>query len=580
MAASTLALVLRYAFTSPFADDWHWVPVICGSQPLDAAWLWQAENQHRVPLGKLVYLGIGWLSGFDFRANAIASVVLLALISLLLLWMVRRVRGRSSAIDVLIPLLLMHWGQAINLVWGFQLYYVLATVLGGVVLSIIVASRGSISLGTALATTALLAAMAACGGPGVCYVPAIALWIGYGAWLRWHDGRAHARRDAAILLALAVAAIALALAHGAGRPPVDEFATTPAQAEPLVGAIQFLSISVGRFGRTLWPVSGVIILALVFTALGRLAGVAWRMPQERARAAGLALFLAAIATTALATGLARSQLGPKYCMNERYMTLAAPLVIGLYFVGVCYGPAVHGRWLRLGLAVAIVAVALGYNLNGLHHAREYRAKIDRLEGLVQDGFSPRAVAGRCHVDMQIAESPLQSRLELLRAARLGPYRRGLPAPVEQHDALVVPLVRPVANDAIPIRTLVAANDVLEQPLLPSRAERLARIDIRFRDDMRSQPPVATFLWSIDQIGPSTTRRTLRQGRCRPEDLRDPLYVTLTMEPVAAPPGARLRLVLHADPEGAGDKPLRLPRYESVDGEKRENLAGFLYFLLP
>ena len=90
MTASTLAYVYRHGLTSPWADELRWVPVITGGEPLAAKWIFQIENQHVLPLVKLVYMGMGRATGFDFRAAALLNAVLLAAAALAMMLAVAR----------------------------------------------------------------------------------------------------------------------------------------------------------------------------------------------------------------------------------------------------------------------------------------------------------------------------------------------------------------------------------------------------------------------------------------------------------------------------------------------------------
>jgi len=327
----------------------------------------------------------------------------------------------------------------------------------------------------------------------------------------------------------------------------------------------------------LWPVSGAVTAAVILAALGILAKVWRRAPDQRARSAGLALVIASVSTVALAIGLMRSHLGPRYCLEERYMALAAPLVIALYFVGVCYGPSLRSARLRIALTLALVGITASYGRNGVHHAQDCRQKIDRLESMVQDGLSPAAIAVRCHVDMQEGVPSLARRLGLLREKGISPFRNGPPAITQ--DATVVPLVREVPGGAVCRWTNVGSDACFEQPL-PSLGEKpLYRIDLRVRDQLRSRSRAGTFAWAIDQVGPGTQRRTLRQGVCREELQRDPLYATLTMAPLRVPRSASLALVLRPDRTAASDRPtLRLPLYEGeIAAQKQPLLEGYLFF---
>src|SRR5262249_42934019 len=78
MTAAAPVLVGAYGDNVPWWDDWVMVPTLTGTQPVTLGWLWAPHNEHRIPLGKLLYLGLLRPAGRDFRAGMVFQVVALA----------------------------------------------------------------------------------------------------------------------------------------------------------------------------------------------------------------------------------------------------------------------------------------------------------------------------------------------------------------------------------------------------------------------------------------------------------------------------------------------------------------------
>ena len=78
LALAVLLYIAGHAHNVPYYDDWVMVPVLSGAQQVDAGWLWQAHNDYRIPLPKLVLLALYHLSGWDFRVGMYANALLLA----------------------------------------------------------------------------------------------------------------------------------------------------------------------------------------------------------------------------------------------------------------------------------------------------------------------------------------------------------------------------------------------------------------------------------------------------------------------------------------------------------------------
>ena len=78
LALTVVLYIAEYGHNVPYYDGWSMVDVLRGTQPVDAAWLWQAHNDHRIPIPKMVLLALYHLSGWDFRVGMYANATLLA----------------------------------------------------------------------------------------------------------------------------------------------------------------------------------------------------------------------------------------------------------------------------------------------------------------------------------------------------------------------------------------------------------------------------------------------------------------------------------------------------------------------
>ena len=74
MLAAALWFVMTCGKNVPFMDDWEIVPALSGAQPITANWLWSQHNEHRIPLPRLLLLGLFSVSGNDFRAGMFFNV--------------------------------------------------------------------------------------------------------------------------------------------------------------------------------------------------------------------------------------------------------------------------------------------------------------------------------------------------------------------------------------------------------------------------------------------------------------------------------------------------------------------------
>jgi hypothetical protein len=570
MTASTLVFVYRHGFTSPWADELRWMPQIAGQEPLTARWFLEMENQHVLPLVKLAYMGLGRATDFDFRDIAFLNAILLVGTALAMMIAVARMRGQASVLDVLIPVALLHWGHYLNLIWGFQLCYVLPTALGCLLLLVVSANRTELSVGRACLASTLTIAAALCGGPGIFYLWAMAAWIAYGGLRRW---RSHRPAAVAIMVLAVLSLLPLAL----WVPTLLQVKGVAASGGQgwrvmLPGTLQFLSMSPGKTGGETHPFSGLVVLILIALA----AWILWRAwrrePEQRLRAAGLGLFLGGCLSMALGIGLTRGAIG---CLQGRYILLASPLVLGLYLVGVCYGPAIRRGGVRWACVAALVGLAILYNVKGLRLTPDIECHVRRLEESVREGLPIPAIAARYFDDMQDPPAESFTRdLERMRAAGLGPYRRGQPVGPQRN--VVVASMLPIPSPPIPADVKVlGGRDELVQPFVATHAIPLYRIDVEAYPSRRAAVRIRWEIIELDEKGQRTTRA---QGQYA-FDPADPGYARLVFEPFTPTPSHRLELRIVPDGDTAGR--LRVPQYPVQSQSQRADsplgIRGFLYY---
>jgi hypothetical protein len=126
-------MVLSTHSSLPHWDEWELVDRVASGKPLSIAWLWAQHNEHRILFSKLLFLA-------DLRFFRGAQVLLLASIFLiitaqvvLLSWSLHALGGLRGATwrtgTGLIAFCLMSPVQQENLVWGFQVSFVLPTTM-------------------------------------------------------------------------------------------------------------------------------------------------------------------------------------------------------------------------------------------------------------------------------------------------------------------------------------------------------------------------------------------------------------------------------------------------------------------
>lgn len=435
LLVGALALVAGWGSNVPSWDDWDMVPTLTGDQPVTAEWLWSQHNEHRVPVPRLLYLALNRLTVVDFRTTMYFDVLAMAGLAAAMLLLAARLRGRAGLADLFFPVVLLHWGHAVNLLWGWQLQFFTSVVLACIALLAVVAANPRAP--TVVATCAVLLTM--CGANGLGLVPALALWplmlaVAPSAWIGGEE-----RRPGATAVVLALLALVLTGLYFVGWQPVPYHPKSYSVRHTIETAGQFLSIGMGPAIRSLWPWAGLAVL-LFFGATGIRLVLAWReRPPERARVLGLACALAAIASLAVGLGLGRNGFEP------RYVVLAAPAWCTAYFVWQLYGPAGVAARVHTGLAVVALGM-LGPNIAaGLAYARELRGALAGFERDLAAGVPAHQLIRRHGTWLHPHQDIVADYLVLLRRAGIGQYRSLQPEPPFH----TIPVgLSPVASDRL------------------------------------------------------------------------------------------------------------------------------------
>src|SRR5690349_12683202 len=210
--ASALAIVLGFIARDgrnlPFEEDWLMVAPMTHHEPHLGAWLWSQNSEHRLPLPRLANLGLLRATG-DFRSTMVFDTLILAAAAGGMILAARRLRGgRTSLADAFFPLLLLHLGQWDNLLWAWQIQFVLPTVLVCTVLLAILAHpssppSGALAVGAVLAVASLPLA----GANGLVLAPPLAAWLVYAWWVSRRSGAAAAPGSMAALGGVAALAL-------------------------------------------------------------------------------------------------------------------------------------------------------------------------------------------------------------------------------------------------------------------------------------------------------------------------------------------------------------------------------------
>ncbi len=436
----TLAVLLVQAFIIianngrdvPLAEDWLMVPALTGHEARLLSWLWYPINEHRIPVPKLLYLGVLKLSGGDFRSGMVFNALTLAALAAASLRVASGRRGGLRISDAFLPLVLLNAGEAANYAWGWQIQYVLAVLFTCVPLLVMVRYGAFPPVGPTVAAAISIACLPFTGANGLIFFAALAPWyVLVMLRQRWEPrppgARVRLRLLGAGLLAgaLCTASYVIFYENQGWKPP------NPGLRPTVETALRFAEMAIGPGGWEHRTATAAVTTVGTVGAVVLLAVRGWRAlaarDDERWRVVGLICFLGGCAVLIAAMGYGRAGWVPEFGMPPRYALLAAPLLLAVYYVWDVYGPGPLAGVARGALvALAILCVRANY-VNGMYFVDWYRPGVDRALADVAAGVPRLEIARRNREHLLRWDEPgLAKGIGMLRDAGMGPFVRVRP----------------------------------------------------------------------------------------------------------------------------------------------------------
>ncbi len=382
--------VAKFGGSLPWADEWGFTSIACGQEPLSWSWLWVANNEHRQPLLRWGLFVIGRLSHWDWQAMHYATLTLMSLGALALLFAARSIRGHSALSDTFLCLVVLSPGQY-ETTWAYA--YSFGAPGGLICLALSLAAirwpqRSQEHLVCYLLT---VLAITLTGGP-----PGNLMALGFVAALApyFRETTSHAWKISAGIgagLILAVSGLLLVLTPHPHNPDYISKSLISTVTATFKESVCWLGPPVLQ---TLWPWAFLIVLLPSLWVVGRIARdlQRWRQgDQARAREwidlvwVWLAAFLVA---ASIAYGRARLEL-----WAFRYMVLTMPIGVVLYLFLVR---------MRAPLAIphtlaVVLAIFCGWNWPYvLLYQKDHRVRMVELVQTLTEGSMPLSEVCRRH----------------------------------------------------------------------------------------------------------------------------------------------------------------------------------------
>jgi hypothetical protein len=420
--ASILVAIARDGRNIPFEEDWLMVAPMTGHEPDLPRWLWSQNSEHRLPLPRLVNLVLLRATG-DFRSTMVFDALALGAVAAAMILVARALRdGRTSLADAFFPLLLLQLGNWDNLVWGWQIQFVLPTVLACALLLIIVARPMPTRLSASAGALALIG-LPLSGANGLVFTPTLAAWLAYTVWVRRRNPTADRWTGDWLPAGAALLATLLCAVYFIGYQASPWNQASPGLGATLATSAKFLALSVGPTAAQGWLLCGSAVIVIMLLSLGLLIIAHGERRDERLRIVGLLAFFVAAAVLVLAIGWGRAgRAAATGRMPTRYVLLAAPALCAAYFTLLLFGKP----WLqRAGPAALAILLAVLFPFNtrvGLERRDWFGAGMTAFERDFASGASSALLAQRHHAFLlHWDEALMDVSLQQLHDAGIGPF---------------------------------------------------------------------------------------------------------------------------------------------------------------
>lgn len=373
-SAALLLCVAKFGGSLPFFDEWQFLAIASGQEPLSWSWLWRPNNEHRQPLLRLGIYVLGQLSHWDWQAMHYATLTLMSLGALALLLAAQSIRGYSALSDIFLCLVVLSPGQY-ETTWEYAYSFGAPGGLICIALSLAAARWPQRSQKHLLFYLLTVLVITLTGGP--CgNLMALGFVVALAPSFREATSRAW-KISASIGTGLVLAATGalLALTPPPHNPNLISNSLMTTVKATVKASVCWLGPSVLH---VLWPWAFLILLLPCLWVLGRMLCdlLRWRQGNQGAAREWMDLVLIWLATFLVAACIAygRVRLG---VWPSRYMVLTMPIGIVLYLLLVrIRAPLVIPQTLAV-----ILALFCGWNWSSMLPLQQ--ARRDRLTELVR-----------------------------------------------------------------------------------------------------------------------------------------------------------------------------------------------------
>lgn len=418
MGAILIRKILQMQSPLFYWDEITNIAQLTGESPVTLKWLWAQHTDHRIPLPRLLYLLLSWLTGGSTGVILIFGASLMIAVTIGLTRMMQRLRGRGSMFDIFFPLTLLHFGHADNWIYPFQICFVLLPIL--LFVPLIASPGGTLSRWRLWLLALCSICLPLIGGHGAIAGVSFGTWLMINGVLLWKTNAIAKLSSVGSILAAIVTFLLIALyMHGFHG---NHLGDSPSHLLSVRTAGNFFAVAIGPAGGQSFDAVGAAILGVCTFVSILLLYRAIFQPEHRMVAFGLGAIISAVVVIGFAVGQSRAVLGANAGSAARYALLSAPLLVACFITFALFLDRRLSEFIQFGLMLMVAGAFVTNQRLGREHGFQRMDKEKPFISELKAGGDIDALTIKYNGVIYLDPAAAADALKAMKKAKMGPFK--------------------------------------------------------------------------------------------------------------------------------------------------------------